>query len=210
VTVPEPPDPPAGALTYDPEIGPGYFVQTRADFLRWPHFAPLVKVLYQVLLTYCGAGETAWPGQDRLARECGVSINTIRPALETLQTAGLVSITRRGLNRTNLYHVHKLPLVLAVPTKETQKLRIQTTNIGVSKSAKSAAKVHSVESQTVETGIDPELANAIRTFAGRCRQNVTPEQVAALAARAGTLARWQAVSAGAGSLQDVQRALGEE
>jgi hypothetical protein len=162
VTVPEPPDPPAGALTYDPEIGPGYFVQTRADFLRWPHFAPLVKVLYQVLLTYCGAGETAWPGQDRLARECGVSINTIRPALETLQTAGLVSITRRGLNRTNLYHVHKLPLVLAVPTKETQKLRIQTTNIGVSKSAKSAAKVHSVESQTVETGIDPELDPHVR------------------------------------------------
>jgi DNA-binding transcriptional MocR family regulator len=177
--------------------------------LRWPHFAPLVKVLYQVLLTYCGAGEAAWPGQDRLARDCGVSINTIRPALETLQAAGLVSITRRGLNRTNLYHVHKLPLVLAVPTKDTQKLRIQTTNIGVSKRAKSAAKVHSVETQTEETGVDPQLLAAIRTFAGKHRQNVTPEQVAALAARAGSLARWQEHSAGAGSLAEVQARLGE-
>lgn len=202
--MPELPDPPAGGLTYDPELGPGYFVQTRADFLRWPHFAPLVKVLYQVLLTYCGAGETAWPGQDRLARECGVSINTIRPALETLQTVGLVSITRRGLNRTNLYHVHKLPLVLAVPTKDTQNLRIQTTNIGVSKSAKSAAKVQSVQIESEETSLDPQLLAGIQTTCYQHGWRVTPEHVAALAHAAGTLARWQAVSADARSLADVQ------
>ena len=51
--------------------------------------------------------------------------------------------------------------------------------------------------------------NAIRTFAGKHRQNVTPEQVAALAAAAGNVSRWQMVSAGAGSLGAVERALGE-
>ena len=50
--------------------------------------------------------------------------------------------------------------------------------------------------------------NAIRTFAGKHRQNVTPEQVAALAA-AGNVSRWQMVSAGAGDGAAVQRALGE-
>ena len=51
--------------------------------------------------------------------------------------------------------------------------------------------------------------NAIRTFAGKHRQNVTPEQVAALAAAAGNVSRWQMVSAGAGEWAAVQRALGE-
>ena len=55
--------------------------------------------------------------------------------------------------------------------------------------------------------VDPHLLMAIRTFAGKHRQNVTPEQVAALAAAAGTLARWQATSAGAGSLAEVHARL---
>src|SRR5437879_1280093 len=36
-----PPTPPTlPTLTYDPELGPGYFVQTRSDFLRFPGFSP--------------------------------------------------------------------------------------------------------------------------------------------------------------------------
>jgi hypothetical protein len=206
--VPEPPDPPAGALTYDPELGPGYFIQARSDFMRAEHVSSDAKVLYAILLSYCGAGDQAWPGVERLGRECGsISRPTVRKALGELQALGLITVTRRGLTQTNLYHVHKLPLVM--PTNDGKKLSIRKQESIPARKQAIAHKVQSEQIQTVETGMDPELANAIRTFAGRCRQNVTPEQVAALAARAGTLARWQAVSAGAGALQAVERALGE-
>ena len=55
--------------------------------------------------------------------------------------------------------------------------------------------------------IDPNLRDAIRTWAYQHRARLTEAQIATLAAAAGTLARWQQVSAGAGSLAAVQRAL---
>ena len=201
-------DPPAGALTYDPELGPGYFVQTRADFLRHEGFSPTVTRLYQVLLTYCGAGDTAWPGQDRLARECGgLSVPTIRKALDELIAAGLVTETRRGLNRTNLYHVHKLPLVL--PMRDTKNIAIRSKKSLGTRIKVPRPKVQSEQIESVETGIDPALVNAIRTWAYQHRARLTEAQIAALAGAAGTLARWQAVSAGAPDWAAVQRALGE-
>lgn len=70
--------------------------------------------------------------------------------------------------------------------------------------------VHRTETQkkdapAVDTEELLEIERHIRTFAGKHRQTVTPEHVAALARAAGTLARWQAVSADARSLADVQR-----
>jgi len=55
---------------------------------------------------------------------------------------------------------------------------------------------------------DANLLIAIRHFAGQHHQSVTPERVGRLAAQAGTLARWQAASAGARSLAEVEAALG--
>ena len=57
--------------------------------------------------------------------------------------------------------------------------------------------------------VDPTVRDAIRTWAYQHRARVTEPQIAALARAAGTLARWQAASAGAGTLDTVQRALGE-
>lgn len=101
---------PADELVYDPELGPGYFVQVRTDFLRSPAFSPYAKVLYEVLLSYAGEGCTAWPGQVRLAAEVGCTDRMIRKVLKTeLVPAGLVSVQQIGFTRTNRYRVHKLP-----------------------------------------------------------------------------------------------------
>lgn len=59
-----------------------------------------------------------------------------------------------------------------------------------------------------ESSPDANLQAAIRTFAGKHHQSVTPAQVALLALQAGTLARWQAASAGARSLAEVEARLG--
>jgi hypothetical protein len=197
------PDPPAGGLTYDPEIGPGYFTQIRSDFLRFPGYSPTMKLVYLVLLSYAGAGATAWPGQVRLARECGVSERTIRTVLADLAAVDLLTIKQQGLNKTNLYHVRKLPLVM----RDRQRLPVQNGNPRRSKTAAVAREGHTVEIHTVETGSDPALLNMIHTWAYQHRIRVTPEQVQALAAAAGSPARWQAVSAGAGALAEVQQRL---
>ena len=199
-------DPPAGALTYDPELGPGYFIQARSDFMRAEHISSDAKVLYAILLSYCGAGNTAWPGLDRLGRECGsISKPTVRKALGELEALGLITVKRRGLTQTNLYHVHKLPLIL--PTNEGKKLAFRKQDSIPAKKQAIAHKVHSEQLESVETGIDSELLNQVRTWAYQHRARLTEPQIAALAAAAGTGARWALVSAGAGSLAAVQRAL---
>jgi hypothetical protein len=163
----------APTLRYDPELGPGYFVQTRADFLRHPEFSPLATRLYQVLLTYCGAGETAWPGQARLVRECGIkSVPTLRKALDELIEADLITETRRGLNRTNLYHVHKLPLHL---TQDTKKIAIQKQRNAGSRTARIRLKVESDQTHTAETDRPRNLPNEQAALEGALRytkQNV--------------------------------------
>ncbi len=127
---PNPPTPPT--LTYDPELGPGYFVQTRSDFLRFPGFSPTAKVLYLVLCSYAGAGVDAWPGQVRLARECGVSERTIRYVTSDLVRAGLLTVKQQGLNRPNLYHVHKLPITFPpAPPSHTTPLQTVPTLLPV-------------------------------------------------------------------------------
>ncbi len=167
-----PPTPPT--LTYDPELGPGYFVQTRSDFLRFPGFSPTAKVLYLVLCSYAGAGADAWPGQVRLAGECGVSERTIRDVTSDLVRAGLLTVKQQGLNRPNLYHVHKLPTTFppaspvrptfsqTVPTllsvnsnfmnsmKDRQNLPVRSGNNFRSRPAESAGELHPVELHSVK------------------------------------------------------------
>lgn len=66
-----------------------------------------------------------------------------------------------------------------------------------------------VQETEYKNGSDPALVNAVRTWAYQHRARVPEPQIAALAAAAGTLARWQVVSAGAGDWAAVARALGE-
>jgi hypothetical protein len=113
-----PADEDAGEFRYDPELGPGYFVQLRSDFMRSAAFKPLVKTLYGVLLTYAAEGAEAWPGQARLARECAVSEPTLRTAIRALKDAELLTVRRRGQGRTNLYHLHKLPTLGTNPERK--------------------------------------------------------------------------------------------
>ncbi len=102
-------------LSYDPEIGPGYFIQIRSDFVRFPGFSPPAKVLYMILCTYAAEGCTAFPGQVRLAEHCGICVRQVRRVIDEVEAAGLITVTQRGQNLPNLYHVHKLPVLAAGP-----------------------------------------------------------------------------------------------
>lgn len=144
------------ALTADPECAdPGYFVQVRSSFVRDPALSPLAKVLYEILLSYAADRADAWPGQARLSAHTGMSPRPVRAALTELVAAGLVTITRRGQGKTNLYHLHKLPtraaLRLVPPGPERPKRPIKNDQIGPSSPPETAPKLDQTELQTEKT-----------------------------------------------------------
>lgn len=141
------PTPATPSLDFDAELRPGQFVQTPTAFLRSPAFSPTVKLLYQVLLSYKGKNADAWPGQDRLAADVGVSERTVRGALATLETAGLITVQKGGDGQTNRYHFPNLNPVAALetqsrPANSAELIPVQTGKKRQSRPANSAGKVY--------------------------------------------------------------------
>lgn len=91
----------------DPTLAQG-FTQIPNGILRRSDIQPGAKLTYMVLLSYAWQKNTAYPGQDRLASDMGVSERSVRTYLEQLQRSGLVTINRRGLGMTNIYILHRL------------------------------------------------------------------------------------------------------
>jgi biotin operon repressor len=84
------------------------FTQIPNLVLRRSDLPPGAKLTYMVLLSYAWQKDQAFPGQDRLARDMGVSERSVITYLKQLQESGLVSIIRRGLGLTNVYVLHRI------------------------------------------------------------------------------------------------------
>jgi hypothetical protein len=84
------------------------FTQIPNQVLRRSDLQPGAKLTYMVLLSYAWQKNHAYPGQDVLARDMGVSDRSVRTYLDQLETSGLLSIRRRGLGLTNVYILHRL------------------------------------------------------------------------------------------------------
>jgi len=61
------------------------------------------KLVYTMLLSYAYTRNQVYPGQERLAKQCGLSVRTVYAALKELDTRRFITILRRGQGRTNLY-----------------------------------------------------------------------------------------------------------
>ncbi len=69
------------------------------------------KLVYAIMLSYAYGGKAAiFPGQERLAKQCGSSPRSVWSAIRELQKGGYISVIRRGMTKTNVYvlHVKKL------------------------------------------------------------------------------------------------------
>jgi hypothetical protein len=84
------------------------FTQIPNLVLRRADLQPGAKLTYMVLLSYAWQQDHAYPGQDRLAADMGVSERSVITYLKQLQETGLVTIRRRGLGLTNVYVLHRL------------------------------------------------------------------------------------------------------
>lgn len=84
------------------------FTQIPNLVLRRSDLQPGAKLTYMVLLSYAWQKDQAYPGQERLAADMGVSERSVITYLKQLQETGLITIRRRGLGLTNIYVLHRL------------------------------------------------------------------------------------------------------
>ena len=82
------------------------FTQVPNHILRSDKMSPGAKLTYAMLLSYAWQNDYCFPGQDRLARDMGVTRQSANTYIKELSTKGFIKITRRGQGRPNLYEVN--------------------------------------------------------------------------------------------------------
>lgn len=64
------------------------------------------KLTYAMLLKYARELDECFPGQERLAKDMGSGLRSVVRYISELEEVGLITITRRGQGRPNLYTIH--------------------------------------------------------------------------------------------------------
>jgi biotin operon repressor len=91
--------------TRDPVVAGG-FTQVPNFILENPEVSVGAKVVYAMFLRYAWYNDHCFPGQETLASHIGMSRTRVTEYVGELEKKGLITITRRGLGKTNLYKIH--------------------------------------------------------------------------------------------------------
>jgi hypothetical protein len=92
--------------------------------------SPGARLLYSILKCYSWKHHTAWPGQELLAANLGLtSPRQVRRYLLELEDAGLLSMERRGLTQTNVYRLHAPSVAFAVRRRKNDMAAPDGTNM---------------------------------------------------------------------------------
>jgi biotin operon repressor len=67
------------------------------------------KLAFAMLLSYAWQNDHWFPGQRRLGEDMGLHETNVRKHLKSLQAQGLLTITRRGQGKTNIYTLNLKP-----------------------------------------------------------------------------------------------------
>ena len=82
------------------------FTQVPNHVLVSSKISPGAKLCYAMLLKYAWQNDFCFPGQERLARDMGVTDRSVRTYLQELQTEKFVVVKQRGLGKPNLYELN--------------------------------------------------------------------------------------------------------
>jgi len=82
------------------------FTQLPNFILKDPKVSIGAKTVYALFLSYAWHNNLCFPGQDRLAKDIGMSIGSVNGFIKELEACGLIEITRRGQGKTNLYTIN--------------------------------------------------------------------------------------------------------
>jgi hypothetical protein len=105
---------------------PKDFNRTRAEFMRRassPHVLPhAFKLAWLLAYRYMDRKTaTAWPSQETLATDLGVSIRTVQRLLDILKPLGLTVVPGHGPNRVSTYWIHPEKGTPESPIAEAEK-----------------------------------------------------------------------------------------
>ena len=67
------------------------------------------KMTFAMLLSYAWQNDFCFPGQERLAKDLGLSDRSVRTHLKSLEAQELMTIKRRGQGKTNIYELNLKP-----------------------------------------------------------------------------------------------------
>lgn len=84
------------------------FAQVPNIVLRDSSLSGNEKTLYALLLSYAWQDAECFPGQERLAKNMGLTSRSIRQLLSELRGHHLIGWKRQGLGKVNLYHINRL------------------------------------------------------------------------------------------------------
>ena len=82
------------------------FTQVPNHVLVSNKLSPGAKLTYAMLLKYAWQNDFCFPGQERLAKDMGVTDRSVRTYLQELETQRFVNIKQRGLGKPNLYELN--------------------------------------------------------------------------------------------------------
>ena len=85
------------------------FTQVPNFLLKSKKLAAGDKMAFAMLLSYAWQNDFCFPGQARLAEDMGVDERTVRRHLKALEAHNLLTISRRGLGKTNVYKLNLKP-----------------------------------------------------------------------------------------------------
>ncbi|MDQ2944979.1 MAG: helix-turn-helix domain-containing protein [Acidobacteriota bacterium] len=86
----------------------GGFVQLPRLVLRAKNLSVKAKLIYGMLLDYAWHDDHVFPGQDRMADDLDVSLDSVQRALQELRVCHLIDYKRQGLNLPNIYFILSL------------------------------------------------------------------------------------------------------
>ena len=82
------------------------FTQLPNFILRSPDLSAGAKVVYAMFLSYGWHNNFCFPGQETLATDMGLTRPRVTQLIGELESAGLITIQRRGQGKTNIYVIH--------------------------------------------------------------------------------------------------------
>src|SRR5229473_3333952 len=97
------------------------FTQVPNHVLVSSSLSPGAKLTYAMLLKYAWQNNYCFPGQERLAKDMGVTDRSVRTYLQELETQRFVTIKQRGLGKPNLYELN-----LAASTTDRKNFPVRT------------------------------------------------------------------------------------
>src|SRR5438105_12136225 len=92
----------------DAATGQG-FTQVPNFLLRSKKLSAGDKMTFAMLLSYAWQNDYCFPGQERLAKDLGLTDRSVRTHLKSLEAIGLLAIKRRGQGKTNVYELNLKP-----------------------------------------------------------------------------------------------------